>query len=757
MSRAWLGAGVKLFARFLNGPRWLLLVAALAVFSPIAVKALSPLQATVAVTATDPNGYPLTYHWKSTDGTIVDQNSPTTTWTLPDGPGVHLAYVMITNGHGGYTERRVPVITDAIGTPVVAPPAVNIDAPASPAPVGESYRSRLNAVSSLGDISRPDLTDIPVALRDLATGQMYPAQTCGSPPCTVKTDLKGEFTLHNVLPGNLQVLCAFDRGASLASCNSNTVLPGKAYVDYFTGSGPFLMGNDIVGSAVGSDGRPCGIISRFFSNVAGGGSLGEVSASASLFDSNGVLLQGPVRLDAYGAYQFLPNTKAANIRITCEGATPLTVLVPATVATGGGFVAASTLANVAHPVVSNMKATLANGTVFNGPLLPAGSGTLPSDQQFVPNRFFSFLGMDTKKGACQYYRAIGGVQGCDANGNFIGPISYDDWKRSEKMSPYLGAGAVEHTANFVNKVDLNLARRHHLVTYGTNQTAGVVCNHLGPKVSKVGLDALQPDVDDAITAALAGNNLVACVAMDYRVHPGVNGDQPFTRYFIFGPNGQLLPSINLDFEDEKYVPGVCAGCHGGDHYVGPYPEDGSGRADFGGHFLPYDSANFSFSTSAALTESAQEAEIYVMNQIIASSTGATNSAKELIAGWYAHGAPVMDKSWVPLGWKDRTNNIAYYQNVYSRHCRTCHVNMPHDFPVAKSVTHFAQVMCGGYRGHWRNHTMPNSMVTFNRFWLGAGAGVGSVLAPDQITPTEKWGSDGTQFATGTNCYLTTTP
>jgi hypothetical protein len=146
-----------------------------------------------------------------------------------------------------------------------------------------------------------------------------------------------------------------------------------------------------------------------------------------------------------------------------------------------------------------------------------------------------------------------------------------------------------------------------------------------------------------------------------------------------------------------------------------------------------------------------------MNKIIASSTGATSSTKELIAGWYANGSSHMDKSWVPTGWKNTTNDIAYYQNVYSRHCRTCHVNMPHDFPSTDSnlagnaeMYHLKQLICGGHWGHWRNHTMPNSMVTFNRFWLGAGKGNGTSLQPDQITPTE-------QFAGNNNCYVTTKP
>ena len=734
--------------------RWCVLVLLLAVaWDPRVVEAVVPLQATVTVIATDPNGYALSYHWKVTGGAIVDQNAATTTWTLPDGPGIHFAYVMVANGHGGYTERRIAVSTDGIGNPVTAPAPVVLDAPAAPAASGEMLKGRLNGFTWLSNGAVVDLTDIPVMLRDLSTGQVYPPQTCSSPPCTVKTDLRGEYIFSNVVPGNLQILCAYDRGTALGACD--TVQVGSGYARWpryasleFTGS--WFTAPDIVGSAVGSDGTPCGVVSRFFAGVAGNTSLGEAGATASLHNSANALLQGPVRLDAYGAYEFLGNSSAATVQINCEGAS-LTVPVPSAVATAGGQVAASVFPNVAQPVVSSMTATLTNGSVFNGPFLPSGTGTLPSDQQYAPNKFLSYLGLDTKLGACQYYRAIGAVQGCDAQGNFINPISFSDWKLSEQMSPNLLAGATEHTANYVNKVDLNLTRRHHLVSYGSNQTAGYVCNHLGPKVSKVGLDAAQADVDAAIQAALAGNNLIACVAMDYRVHPGANGNQPFVRFLIFAPDGRLLPSINLDFEDEKYVPGVCVACHGGDHYIGPYPEDGTGRADIGAHFLPFDSGNFAYSSATNLTEQAQQDEIYRMNQIVANATGATIAAKELVTGWYASGSSKLDKAWIAPGWQDSTNNKAYYKNVYSRHCRTCHVNMSDDFPVANLIVHFAHTMCGGYRGRWRNHTMPNSMVTFNRFWLGGGSG------PDQITPTEFWFNDGSQLVNHSNCYLTTLP
>jgi hypothetical protein len=103
-----------------------------------------------------------------------------------------------------------------------------------------------------------------------------------------------------------------------------------------------------------------------------------------------------------------------------------------------------------------------------------------------------------------------------------------------------------------------------------------------------------------------GKKLVACVTIAYGVTHGEDGDQLFMRFLIFGPSGQLLPSVNMDGRREKFVPGTCVVCHGGDHYAGKFPEDGSGFANVGGHFLPYDTGNFEFSSKAGLTEADQE-------------------------------------------------------------------------------------------------------------------------------------------------------
>jgi len=339
--------------------------------------------------------------------------------------------------------------------------------------------------------------------------------------------------------------------------------------------------------------------------------------------------------------------------------------------------------------------------------------------------------LDSRIGACQYYQSIGAVGSCDAVGNFSGAVSFEDWKRAVRMGLYATTGATEYTATYINKVDLNLTRDHHSITYGPNQTAAYVCNHLGPP----SLNSSPMDIDTAISNAVNGKNLVACVAMD--VGPGVSGT-PLTRFFIFGPSGQLLPSVNLDGRREKFVPGTCVVCHGGDHYAGNYPEDQSGTADVGGHFLPYDAGNFEFSSSAPFREADEEQAIYHLNQNVLNANP-TVAEQELIAGWYASGQ-VLDKNYLPKSWQGQSNAaVSFYQNVNARGCRTCHValvegyNFDHYQNITPNGPFYREnnpnaalgiaVCDGGSNQILRAHSMPSSRVTFDRFWQSVGTSV----------------------------------
>src|SRR5215467_12789531 len=73
----------------------------------------------LSVDASEAFGNFLSYQWRATDGHIVSPNAQTTDWILPKGPGIHFAYVLVSNGpggvrfsHGGFTEGHIAVNTD---------------------------------------------------------------------------------------------------------------------------------------------------------------------------------------------------------------------------------------------------------------------------------------------------------------------------------------------------------------------------------------------------------------------------------------------------------------------------------------------------------------------------------------------------------------------------------------------------------------------------------------------------------------------
>jgi len=700
-------------------------------FSMINAGAPPPPTVVVTVQATDTSGGKLSYRWRSSDGTIKNVDHPTTTWTLPNGPGLHFAYVLIGNGLGGFTERRVAVNTDTIGTPPKVPAPRKLVAPPAAAQQGDFYRSFVN----LGGFGGPHFVYVPNAaayLQDSVSGNRYPASG------NVLTDLKGQFQIPAVPPANSYVVnCSVDGGVTFSNCTGGaagfgmTEMLPAATSDYICLTCGLATG--FSGSLVLEDGSLCGTVNEFFGVRS--------TATATLLDNSGNTLAGPVPLDEFGDY-FLPSSpNAASVLLKCAKAKPMLVNV------SGTYLGQAVLAGVSAPTVSSMSATL-NGSPV-GIFLPPPSG-LPSDVLTRADGYLAEKGVDSRMGACQYYKAVGAVTRCGTVGSLIGAISFEDWKRTVKIGKYAVGGVPEYTATYINKMDLNLTREHHSVSYGPSQTAAYVCNHLGPPFN---LLTPQSDIDTAIDNTVNGKNLVACVAMDFTTSPGVNNGQPFIRFLIFGPSGQLLPSVNLDGRREKFVPGTCVVCHGGDHYTGQFPEDGSGFANVGGHFLPYDTGNFEFSSKAGLTEAEQEQVIYFLNQNVLTA-GPTLAEQELIAGWYANG-PVLDKSYVPVSWQTQSATaISFYQNVQARSCRSCHVamvegyNFDHYQNIAPGTQtdRFADTgfdvginVCGGSAQVERDHMMPNSLVTFNRFWLTYQNTAG---LPDQPTIlTQFFGSD----------------
>jgi hypothetical protein len=307
-----------------------------------------------------------------------------------------------------------------------------------------------------------------------------------------------------------------------------------------------------------------------------------------------------------------------------------------------------------------------------------------------------------------------------------------------------------------------------VVPIGNTRLAAYVCNHPGPTpdpaTDPTGLFPSPSAIDAAIDAVLRvdaahpqGRNLVACVAMDRG--NGVN----FTRFLIFGPSGDLLPSVNLDGNGEKFVPGACGACHGGTQYfvaadgrdvnnppaafvpiIGGFPEDGSVGPDLQAYFLPYDVDNFEFHSSREhYTKDDQQEAIYVLNlnakqvnvDIAAKANGIALQAtafNDLFNGWYPprlDNKHIFDGSYVPTSVYNDDDKKSFYKNVVARSCRTCHIAMDQptaNFELSIPLAVFVQnLVCGRnlagppqtFAGREASYTMPNSRVTLDRFLL----------------------------------------
>jgi hypothetical protein len=371
----------------------------------------------VSVQATDTSGGTLRYRWRSTDGNIQNVNAPTTTWTLPAGPGLHFAYVLVSNGLGGYTERRIAVNTDTIGTRlpteddysrVVAPPA--------PAQVGDYLRAfEVNGNTVTPSTPKPHDTywpDILIHAEDPNSSARYPAVG------EVRGDVKGEIVIPGVPPGlTVNTKCSLDGGITFTDCNGETML-SSATTNYIV-SGPNLASQPITGSLKLQDGSPCGTFNEFFAV--------RVTGTATLLDAANNVLSGPVRVNEFGDYSLLYDANAATVVLRCEGAAPIRVPIGAALNTFGTDLGQSTVSGVSPPTVSGMTAKL-YGTLLAPPVaifLPPPSG-FPSDIMPRSDGYLAVKGLDSRLGACLYYKSVGAVKACDSQGNFAGAITFKD-------------------------------------------------------------------------------------------------------------------------------------------------------------------------------------------------------------------------------------------------------------------------------------------------------------------------------------------
>ena len=684
-----------------------------------------PNKTYLRVDASDAQGDSLQYQWRVTAGSVENRNSRETVWTMPEGPGLHFAYVTVYDGRGGYAEQQYAVSTDAIGTPTALRAPVVRPAPANNSTARNAGRLRVASNDSLAfAVAGGAAQQRQVYLPDV----QVQVERAGAVVFSGSTDLSGELSLPDLEPDTYVVKCSSVPGAALADCGAIAGGVAGTYTFNVTASGaatvravplPLTSARNLrlFGHVALADGGVCGTQNEFIGL--------QSAASVQLLQSDGSALAPPSRVNRFGDYAIDAAALAHGqyqLKIVCEGYTT-TLVVPAA-SDPLGYVSTAPI-ELTHqipntrPVIVKMVASGPDGNVRGAMVVPeAGTSTsLPGWREFL-----AYKGHDTRLSACLYYQSIGAVAGCDAQGDLQDPITLDDWKRQHAFKPY-DNGNTEVAAVYINRMDLNLVRRMNATQTAPDNIAFVVCNHPGPEGSS------QREVDEVIDIGLADQKRVACVAMEWSTSPGVNGGQPFTKFLTFGPDGALLPSINLDGRGEKYMPGACVACHGGTQYNGRFAARGVVPSPYlGAGFLPFDTGNYLFGSSSGLSEAEQSRAIHDLNTLVkATDNRGYPSTTRLIDGWYPSGTTTLNKQYVPADWvtldATRPGAAKFYREVVGGVCRTCHVALGSDrfdwdvktttfsgLPGSLANAHF----CGGTPDVAVNASMPNALISRDR-------------------------------------------
>jgi hypothetical protein len=667
----------------------------------------------LSVEAADAEGDALQYQWRVTSGVIDNRNAKEVVWTMPDGPGLHFAYVMVSDGKGGYTEQQYAVSTDALDTPAPARHPVKHTAAAVTEASGGS--TRLTLVSNDKTLFTPPSGGTALRREVYLPGYQVEVVKAGATVAAFigLSDLRGELNLPKLAAGNYSVRCTTPQSVVIDNCGAFDVgdesNAQRIYLNLPTARNLRLYGHVSL-----ADGSVCGTQNEFFTM--------QSAATVQLQAADGTALTTPVSVNRFGDYALdaaVPVTAALKLQVQCEAANK-TLDVPASPLTSGYSSAQAIELSYAlsnsRPSVRKMVANGPEGNVRGKmvtPELGAPSNGLPGTEQFL-----TYKGNDTRLSACMYYRSFGATRDCDAQGNMVEPIAFDDWKREHQFAPY-GAGNTQVGATYVNKMDLNLVRRMEATELSANHMAFYVCNHPGPQTQ------LQPEVDQVIDTALTDQKQIACVAMEWSVTPGTNGDKAFTKFLTFGPDGALLPSINLDGRGEKYMPGACVSCHGGSQYSGKFVEKGKPSANLGANFLAFDANNYLFSSANGLTEVAQSEAIFRLNELVV-KTNPPAATQNLIHGWYASGSKLQDKAYVPPVWRAAAATMPgadkFYLEVVGSSCRTCHAAMRDRFDWDTGLSGQPQLLsykgsskiCGGGADLVSNASMPNALASHDR-------------------------------------------
>ncbi len=352
------------------------------------------------------------------------------------------------------------------------------------------------------------------------------------------------------------------------------------------------------------------------------------------------------------------------------------------------------------------------------------------------------LGLDNKMSASNYYLLL------DPTAKFT---RLNDWLIHAGFKDENGEASTDTRiihADYFNNYDLSYGRSTWMRKDADGNVFAYAINY--------------PSVEDAIEC----HKDFSAFAMEYSDNPDPEGENAkIVKFYAFIPdpiNGDYIRtnSINIDGRGEKMVPGVCTSCH--QTNAAPSQFTTLADADLGAVFLPFDLDSFlyasadnpaliepTFDASTFSTEEltkhskeTQEEAFRQLNLLVLATYSANparhNAAIELVHGWYGDSVEPLEQlksqpnlaakkplavdelpiatfqsNYVQPGWVGEED---LYRDVFSRNCRTCHVQLENT--AANFDTYDEFINNTNLISHvYEQGLMPLSRITMDRFWV----------------------------------------
>jgi hypothetical protein len=321
-----------------------------------------------------------------------------------------------------------------------------------------------------------------------------------------------------------------------------------------------------------------------------------------------------------------------------------------------------------------------------------------------------------------------------------------------------GRAPGEVRTSYLNNNDLGSGRDMHFLRHNDGTVSAYVTNYVDMIGGMPFFSQNPAYADSALAHDLTRQ--AATVCMEWSPVEGTSNR--IVKFFVYGGGGAGAPSISslpLDAGGPKFVPQLCAYCHGGSYTPG--------NPDMGASFREFDLTTFKFPGGRDVPNDGERAAFKQQNLIVRSNSTdniSVQAIKNLINGWYGIPQTNVDphptftgqySNWFPpglaaTGWDDapgassdtRTSHRYLYRSVVAKSCRTCHVAFGPGLdwttfgtPTSPGFSTFksniapgpASFVFGPSSDVAPTTAMPHSFVTYKNFWSSRNPSESQIL------------------------------